>query len=149
MASEEQSEQDLARELGVVLEEDDAGQEDDRLTRADAPVVRRVRAARRDTLVRLDRALTSAVDLPMVSGPEATVRKLGTSTKRGLSESEASARLAQHGSNELEASRDPNVLELLIFHVRGGGVGCLGRWGVRRAFGSRSTRPRVRRPSRR
>ncbi len=127
-----------ARELEVVLEEQE-GHEDVRLTRMEATTIRAIRAARRDTLIRIDRALTSAVDLPMVSGPEATLKRLGAHVQRGLTRAEAEFRLAQYGANELDPSRDPNVFELVLLQVRGGRA----REGERERGGGRGEWERV------
>jgi Cation transporter/ATPase, N-terminus len=101
---------------GVSSREDPEGS---RLTRHSSFALRRVMNAPRDTLVRVERELTSTVDLPLVSGPEATLHKLGTSVVRGLSRTVAEERLKQYGANELDRSRSPNVLELILLQVRG------------------------------
>jgi magnesium-transporting ATPase (P-type) len=98
------------------------GPEKMRLKRHSSFSVRRVMDAPRDTLVRVDRALTSTVDMPLVTGPAETVRKLGTSLIEGLKTSVAEERLKQYGPNELDKSRDPTILELVLLQVRVPGV---------------------------
>jgi hypothetical protein len=117
---------DTVVELAAVgaLVEEARGEEDARLTRHQSIALRRVSTAARSDLVRVERALTSTVDLPLVSGPQATIRKLGTSIDKGLSPAEAEARLAQYGPNELEKSRDPSVVELILLQVRGAARWC-------------------------